>query len=146
MLQAKKAIEQYGLNFELVPTSDAAMAAAFKAAYDKKDPIVVTSYCPHYLCALYDVKFLDDTKGIYLSAQDYHLVRRGFRSDFPRAATFLARFTLTSDKLSTMLKWMETDKIKAEAAADRFVQANPELVWFWIGDLAEGVEKPATLN
>jgi len=146
MLQAKKAIDQYGLNFELVPTSDAAMAAAFKAAYDKKEPIVVTSYCPHYLCSLYDVKFLEDTKGIYLSAQDYHLVRRGFRSDFPRAAAFLARFTVTSDKLSTMLKWMETDKIKAEAAADRFMKANPELVWFWIGDLVEGVEKPATLN
>jgi hypothetical protein len=26
------------------------------------------------------------------------------------------------------------------------MKANPELVWFWIGDLVEGVEKPATLN
>lgn len=146
MLQAKKAIEQYGLKFELVPTSDAAMAAAFKAAYDKKEPIVVTSYCPHYLCALYDVKFLADTKGIYANSQDYHLVRRGFRTDFPRATVFLSRYTLTSDKISTMQKWMETEKITAEVAADRFIEANPELVWFWIGDLAEGVEKPATLK
>jgi len=147
MLQARKAIEQYGLNFELVPSSDAAMAAAFKAAYDKKEPIIVTGYCPHYLCALYDVKFLKDTKGIYSStSQDYHLVRRGFRTDFPRATVFLSRYTLTSDKISTMLNWMETDKIKAEVAADRFMDANPELVWFWIGDLAEGMEKPASLK
>jgi glycine betaine/proline transport system substrate-binding protein len=147
MLQAKRAIEEYGLKFELVPSSDAAMAAAFKAAYDKKEPILATSYCPHYLCALYNVKFLEDTKGIYSkSSQDYHLVRRGFRTDYPRAAVFLGRYTLTSDKISTMQKWMETDKIKAEAAADRFIEANPELVWFWIGDLTEGVEKPATLK
>ena len=147
MLQAKKAIEQYGLKFELVPTSDAAMAAAFKAAYEKKEPIIVTSYCPHYLCALYNVKFLEDTKGIYgNNPQDYHIVRRGFRTDFPRATVFLARYTLTSDKISLMQKWMETEKITAEVAADRFIKANPELVWYWIGDLAKGVEKPATLN
>ncbi len=146
MVQAKKAIDQYGLNFELVPSSDAAMAAAFKAAYDKKEPIVITSYCPHYLCALYDVKFLEDDKGIYGQSQDYHLVRKGFRTDFPRAAVFLARYTLTSDKISKMLQWMETEKIKPEVAAERFIKANPELVWFWIGDLAEGVEKPASLK
>jgi glycine betaine/proline transport system substrate-binding protein len=147
VVQAKKAIEQYGLKFELVPSSDAAMAAAFKAAYEKKEPIIVTGYCPHYLCALYNVKFLEDTKGIYSgNSQDYHLVRRGFRTDFPRATAFLARYTLTSDKISMMLNWMESDKIKAEAAADRFIQANPELVWFWIGDLAEGIEKPASLK
>ena len=146
MVQAKKAIDQYGLNFERVPSSDAAMSAAFNSAYDKKEPIVIISYCPHYLCALYDVKFLEDDKGIYGQSQDYHLVRKGFRTDFPRAATFLARFTLTSDKVSKMLQWMETDKIKPEAAAERFIKANPELVWFWIGDLADGVEKPATLR
>src|SRR5260221_5762024 len=39
MVQAKKAISEYGLDFELVPSSDAAMASAFKAAYDKKQPI-----------------------------------------------------------------------------------------------------------
>jgi glycine betaine/proline transport system substrate-binding protein len=146
MAQARKVIEQYGLPLELLPSSDAAMAAAFKAAYEKKEGIVATSYCPHYLCALYDVKFLEDPKGIYGNSQDYHIVRQGFRSDFPRATVFLARYTLTSEKVSTMLKWMETEKIKAEAAAERFIKENPELVWLWIGDLAEGVEKPASLK
>jgi glycine betaine/proline transport system substrate-binding protein len=145
MAQAKRVIEQYGLGFELMPSSDAAMAASFKAAYDKKEPIIVTGYCPHYLCALYDVKFLEDTKGIYPWSQDYHLVRSGFRADFPRAAAYLARSTLTADSVSKMLKWMETEKIKPEQAAARFVEQNPELVWYWIGDLVEGVQKPPTL-
>jgi glycine betaine/proline transport system substrate-binding protein len=145
MVQAKRVIEQYGLNFELMPSSDAAMAASFKAAYDKKEPIIITGYCPHYLCALYDVKFLEDSKGIYPWSQDYHLVRQGFRTDFPRAAAYLARSTLTADSVSKMLKWMETEKIKPEQAAERFVEQNPELVWYWIGDLVEGVPKPPKL-
>jgi len=41
---------------------------------------------------------------------------------------------------------METDKIKPEAAAERFIKANPELVYLWIGDLTDGVEKPASLK
>lgn len=146
MAQARKAIEQYGLKFELIASSDAAMAAAFKAAYEKKEPIIITSYCPHYLCALYDVKFLEDSKGIYGNSQDYHVVRKGFRADFPRATAFLARYTMTSEKVSKMLQWMETEKIKPEAAAERFIQQNPQLVWFWIGDLTDGVEKPASLQ
>lgn len=145
MVQAKSVIEQYGLNFELVPSSDAAMAASFKAAYDKKEPIIVTGYCPHYLCALYDVKFLEDSKGIYPWSQDYHLVRPGFRTDFPRATAYLARSTLTADSVSKMLKWMESEKLKPEQAAERFIAQNPELVWYWIGDLAEGVQKPPKL-
>ncbi len=146
MVQAKKAISEYGLDFELVPSSDAAMAAAFKAAYDKKQPIIITSYCPHYLCALYNVKFLEDTKGIYLPAQDYHIVRLKFRTDFPRATAFFSRFTLSGANVSKMLQWMESEKLTADAAADRFIEQNPELVWYWIGDLAPNMQKPKTLD
>src|SRR6185312_1698805 len=146
MVQAKKAIDEYGLQFDLVPSSDAAMAAAFKGAYEKKQPIVVTGYCPHYLCALYNVKFLEDSKGIYPFSQDYHIVREGFRTDYPRAARFLERAALGADSVSKMLKWMQTEKIKPEAAAARFIEQNPDLVWYWIGDLAEGVKKPANLQ
>lgn len=146
MVQAKKAIADYGLDYELVPSSDAAMSAAFKAAYDKKQPIIVTSYCPHYLCALYNVKFLEDTKGIYPSAQDYHVVRANFRTDFPRATAFLSRFTLSGESVSKMLQWMESDKISAEAAANKFIEQNPELVWYWTGDLAPDMKKPSSLQ
>jgi ABC-type proline/glycine betaine transport system substrate-binding protein len=44
-----------------------------------------------------------------------------------------------------MLKWMETEKLKPEQAAERFVSQNPELVWYWIGDLVEGMQKPGNL-
>jgi len=145
MVQARSVIEKYDLNYELVPSSDAAMAASFKAAYDKKEPIIVTGYCPHYLCALYNVKFLEDSKGIFPWSQDYHLVRLGFRTDFPRAAAYLARSSLTAESVSKMLKWMESEKLTPEQAAERFISENPDLVWYWIGDLVEGVQKPPNL-
>ncbi|MSO92508.1 MAG: glycine betaine ABC transporter substrate-binding protein [Rhodospirillales bacterium] len=146
MAQAKKAIEQYGLDFELVASSGTAKDAAFKAAYDKKEPIIITSWCPHYLCALYSVKFLSDNKGIYKDSQDYHIVRKGFRTDFPRATTLLARYTLTSEKVSQMLVWMENDKISAEQAAKRLMDQQPELVWYLLNDLGAGLTQPSNLK
>lgn len=146
MTQAKKAIDQYGLDFELVASSSTAKDAAFKAAYDKKEPIVVTSWCPHYLCASYSVKFLSDTKGIYRDSQDYHIVRKGFRTDFPRANVLLSRYTVTSDKISQMLVWMEHEKLTAEQAVKRFMDQQPELLWYLLRDLGAGMAQPENLK
>ncbi len=146
MLQADRAIKEYGLKLELVPSSTAARNAAFKTAYDAKKPIIITGWCPDWMCALYNIKFLKDTKGIYSNeSRDYHVVRKGFRTDSPRAAEFLARFTLTADQMSEALVWMEQDKIDEQKAAERFISKNTELIWYWIGDLAPGLAKPTSL-
>lgn len=146
MKQAQRAIDEYGLDFELVASGSSAMATTFKAAYEKEEPVIVTGWCPHYLCAKYDVKFLSDDKGIYQYSQDYHIVRQGFREDYPRATVVLSRMTIVSSLASEMLVWMEDDGIDFKAAAKRFVDENPELVWYWIGDLVPDMEKPASLQ
>jgi glycine betaine/proline transport system substrate-binding protein len=91
MMGTKKVIDEYQLPLQAVPSSDAAMSAAFKAAYEQHKPIVVTGWCPHILCAVYNVKFLEDPKNIYGAARDLNVVRSGFRMDFPRATAFLSR-------------------------------------------------------
>jgi glycine betaine/proline transport system substrate-binding protein len=144
MLQADRAVKDYGLKLQLVASSTAARNAAFKAAYDAKKPIIITGWCPDALCSLYNVKFLKDTKGIYSSqSRDYHVVRKGFRTDSPRATEFLSRFSLTDDQMSEAMVWMEQDKIDEQKAAERFISENPQLVWYWIGDLAPDLTKPS---
>jgi glycine betaine/proline transport system substrate-binding protein len=146
MLQTQKVLKEYGLDYELVTSSGAAMEASFKGAYQKQAPIVVTGWCPHYMCAAYKVKFLDDPKGVYGDARDYHVVRKGFRTDFPRATLLLSRLNLLEEQMSKMLVWVETDKITPEQAAQRFLDANPVLVWYMIGDLGATMQKPAALQ
>ena len=146
MLQTAKVLKEYGLDYELDTSSGAAMEASFKGAYQKQTPIVVTGWCPHYICAAYKVKFLDDPKNIYGDARDYHVVRKGFRTDSPRAALLLSRINLFEEQISKMLVWVETDKITPEQAAQRFIDTNPIYVWYLIGDLAPGLPKPQSLQ
>lgn len=146
MRLTETAIKKYDLDMELVPSSMAAMTAAFKAAYDKKEPIVIVHACPHYLCAAYNIKFLEDPKQVYGVARDFHVARVGFREEFPDAAKLLERLTIFGDQMSEALVWMEAEKIDAEQAAKRFIERNPDLVWYWIGDLDKKAQMPESLK
>jgi len=83
---------------------------------------------------------------VFSEYRNFHVERRGFRSDFPRATALLARLTLHVDQLSKMILVMSEEKVKPEAAAKQCVERNPELVYYWVGDLVPGFAKPATLQ
>lgn len=146
MMQTKEVMAAYEIPAELVTSSGAAMAAAFKTAYEKNEPIVVTGWCPTPMCAKYNLKFLADPKNIYGDARNWTVANSTFREDHPRAARFLARFTLFEKQMSRMLVWIDEDGMTPEDAAQRFVEENPEVIWYMIGDLGAGFEKPASLN
>ncbi|SED45089.1 glycine betaine ABC transporter substrate-binding protein [Rhodobacter sp. 24-YEA-8] len=146
MMQTKEVMAAYEIPAELVTSSGAAMAAAFKTAYEKNEPIVVTGWCPTPMCAKYNLKFLADPKNIYGDARNWTVANSTFREDHPRAARFLARFTLFEKQMSRMLVWIDEDGMTPEDAAQRFVEENPEVIWYMIGDLGTGFEKPASLN
>lgn len=145
MLLSATAVKDYGLQYQLVPGSSAAMAAAFKAAYDKKQWIVATIWKPHNLWAECQMKFLSDPKGAYGDAErDFHIARSGFRNDSPRAAAFFYRFTFHSDQLSKLMADIGRGQ-KPEEVAATFIQQHPDLVYFWAHDLIPGFQKPASL-
>lgn len=146
MITTARVLKDYGLDYELVPGSAAAMEAAFRSAYARNEWIVVTGWCPTAMCGKYDVKFLVDPKGIFSEYRNFHVVRRGFRADHPRAAAFLSRFTLYVDQLSRMILLMNEEKAKPDVVARQFIERNPELVYYWVGDLVPGFPKPASLQ
>src|SRR5690606_5329565 len=70
MEKTEEAIEEYGLDkWELVSGSGAAMTASLKKAYDKKEPIIITGWNPHWMFSKYDLKYLEDPKGVYGGAE-----------------------------------------------------------------------------
>lgn len=124
-------------DWEVVEGSGSAMAAALKKAYDKEEPIIVTGWSPHWKFASYDLKYLEDPKGIYGGAEDVNtIVRLGLKDDHPDAYKLLDQFNWEPEHLETVMNMIQEGSEPADAAA-QWVSENEELVSTW----TEGVNE-----
>jgi glycine betaine/proline transport system substrate-binding protein len=133
MRASEKALKDYDLtNITLVDGSDATMVAALKDAVTRKQPIVVTSWTPHWMWAAYQLKYLADPKGALGGEETVNTVaRKGLQNDMPDVYAVLKKFRLSLDEeQAVMLKNQESGADPAKTAA-AWVQANPSVVKSW---------------
>lgn len=114
-----QALKDYDLSkWTVTSGSSSAMTAALKKAYDKKDPIIITGWTPHWMFAKYDLKYLKDPKGSYGDAEEIHTVtRKGFKDDHPGANKALSQFSWTEDDMGEVMLAVQEGKKPEEAAA-----------------------------
>ncbi|MDA1474873.1 glycine betaine ABC transporter substrate-binding protein [Bacillus changyiensis] len=138
MTATEQALKDYDLNkWTLTQGSSAAMTAALKKAYDKKDPIIITGWTPHWMFSKYDLKYLKDPKGSYGDAEEIHTITRtGFKADHPGANKLLSQFSWTEDDMGEVMLAIQDGK-KPEEAAANFVKKHQDLVAKW----TKGVDK-----
>ncbi|MEK5391284.1 glycine betaine ABC transporter substrate-binding protein [Margalitia sp. FSL K6-0131] len=127
-----KALKDYKLDdWQLVSGSSAAMTATLKKAYDKKEPIIITGWNPHWMFAKYDLKYLKDPKGVYGSAEEIHTIaRKGLKKDLPEAYKILSNFKWSEDDMGKVMLDIQQGTKPADAAAN-WVKDNPEKVAKW---------------
>ncbi|WP_427025451.1 glycine betaine ABC transporter substrate-binding protein [Aureimonas ureilytica] len=133
MQASEKAIKDYGLtNVTLVDGSDATMTAALKDAIDRKEPIVVTTWTPHWMFGRWDLKYLADPKGSFGGEETVNTVARsGLDKDMPDVHKILANFKLSLDDEQKMMLQNEEKGANPAANAKAWVAANPEKVAAW---------------
>jgi glycine betaine/proline transport system substrate-binding protein len=137
MAATEQAIDDYELDFRLLPSSEAAMAASLKEAIDGRRPIVVTGWKPHWMFARWQLRFLEDPRGAYPQQEDIHtVVRPGFETDFPGATEFLRRFELTAEQLNGLMAAMRDRDADPDAIAKKWLEDHPEIVERWLADLS----------
>ncbi|WP_394231451.1 glycine betaine ABC transporter substrate-binding protein [Niallia oryzisoli] len=138
MKAAAQAIDDYELqDWTLVEGSSAAMTAALTKAYEKKEPIIVTGWTPHWMYSKYDLKILDDPKGSFGEKENIHtIVRTGLQEDHTKAYQVLDQFHWTSDDMGEVMMQIQEGK-NPEDAAEAWVKAHKEQVAEW----TKGVEK-----
>lgn len=133
METTQDAIDDYGLDYELVVASEPVMLASLSDAIDNEEPIVFIGWKPHWKFARWDLKFLEDPKDVYGEAETLHtLARTGFTEDHPDVAEFFKNFNFTDDELSDLILKLEDggdDKLKS---AKEWMKDNEELVDSWI--------------
>ncbi len=136
MRASDAAFDTYDLsNFVLIDGSDAAMAAALDRAITRNEPIVVTSWRPHWMWAAYDLKYLEDPEGVFGDAEQIHtLISQDFEQNGPAdAIAFLDAFNWTGEDMgAVMLKVL--DGMEPLDAAREWISENPELVQSWLGN------------
>ncbi len=129
----REAMQSYGLDgaFELKATSGPAMAQRLGKAVAEKRPIVVTAWRPHWKWAAYDLRYLDDPKGIYEGEESVHaMARKGFAADKPKVAAFLERMHFELNELEALMA-AAREKGHRQAIRD-WLNANNDRVRRWI--------------
>ena len=128
-------VEKYDLDLRLRDGSDATMTAALGNAIDNNEDIVVAGWTPHWMFARWDLKYLDDPKGIYGGAEQIHtIVRKGLQDDMPGAYAILDNFAWTADDMGAVMLLNEQEDSDPYENAKEWVEANPELVNQWLAE------------
>ncbi|NMA91739.1 MAG: glycine betaine ABC transporter substrate-binding protein [Firmicutes bacterium] len=132
MIATEQAIEDYPLELELVESSDMAMTAALDDAYLEGEWIVVTGWTPHWKFASFDLKFLEDPKGVYGGAEDIHVMaRQGLEEDAPDVANFLKNYYLEDYQLGEIIGAIADGAEPLEAARE-WIAENEDVVEGWL--------------
>ncbi|MEU5218082.1 ABC transporter permease/substrate binding protein [Streptomyces sp. NPDC020807] len=126
-----KVLKEYGLEgeYEVVDGSTPGMLAELQRAYDRKEPVVVTLWSPHWAYSTHDLRKLADPKGTWGKGDGVHtLAREGFAADNPEVATWLKNFELTEAQLTGLEAVIqETGKGKEQQAVRTWLDRNPGL-------------------
>lgn len=133
MARTEQAIDEYSLNYNLVASSSAGMAAELGSSISDEEWVAVTGWSPHWKFGRYDLKFLDDPKGIYGGAEDIvTLARQGLATDDPEAHAILERFEWTSEDIASIMTDIAGGMPEGEAA-QKWVDTNRDKVDDWLG-------------
>ena len=126
-------VDQYDLKLRLRDGTDATMTAALANAIQNKEDVVITAWTPHWMFARWDLKYLEDPKGIYGGAEQIHTIaRKGLKDDKPEAYAILDAFNWTTDDMGEIMLMNEEAGSDPYENAKKWVEANPEKVQAWM--------------
>ncbi|MFV0423579.1 glycine betaine ABC transporter substrate-binding protein [Oleidesulfovibrio sp.] len=133
MKLSEKAMSEYGLkDMELVEGSGATMTAALADAIRRNEWVVVTAWSPHWMFGKWQLKYLEDPKGVLGGEEQIHtVVRADLKADKPEVYAFLDNFHYeSSEQLQELMAWNQEGGTPLENAR-RFLKKYPELVASW---------------
>ncbi|WP_044896444.1 glycine betaine ABC transporter substrate-binding protein [Bacillus alveayuensis] len=129
---SEKMLEEYQLEYELVPSSEAAMLSQLKESMNNEKPIAITMWNPHWAFSAFDIKYLEDPKEVYGKPDDiFYLTRRGFEEDFPKVKEWFDNWDMNDDQLGSLMKLIE-DAGDPVGGAKQWIEENRDLVDSWM--------------
>ncbi|MCO1659599.1 glycine betaine ABC transporter substrate-binding protein [Pseudonocardia humida] len=144
--QNTKRLAGYGLDLEQVTSSEAAQLAELRRSYERREPILVYLYHPHWVFEEFDLTQLEEpdpyqpdcfTTGNGACAMPAYAAwtasSKELATTSPRFHALLGRFELPLPDIEVMLKAVDVDNEDIEEVARTYVAEHPELVRTWVG-------------
>lgn len=132
MKAADKALIEYDMDYKLLTASEAAMTASLKKAIDGEKWVVVTGWTPHWMFSRFDLKMLEDPKGVFGDAEQIKTIaRKGFSEEHPYVAEFLTNVAFTTEQIGALMQTIE-DEGSETVGAQKWIEANRELTNSWL--------------
>ncbi len=104
MQNAARALEEYGLDNELLSLSDAEMSERVEQSLKRREYVVFTGWEPHWLFHRYEMRYLEDPLEVFPGVEKIHTIaRKGFKEDHPRATVFFERMILSEKQINELL-------------------------------------------
>lgn len=117
-------------------SSTGAMLSELKQAIANEEEIVITGWTPHWKFVEYDLKVLDDPKGIFEVGEDLvKIARKGLKEDNPVAYQIIDNFSWTLEDVQQIMTYLQEDDITPSEAGRRWMDDNPEKVKEWTEDV-----------
>ncbi|RKT27906.1 glycine betaine/proline transport system substrate-binding protein [Roseovarius halotolerans] len=148
-------IESLGLDFEVVHAgTDAALFAELESAYQRKAPIVLWIYAPHWAPTKYEGNFVafppytpecyeDPSVGINPNmAYDcgkptgpiWKVAWSGLADKWPGAAKAVEAFTISNEDMGAMVSAVDLDGKSLDEVSDAWLAANSSVWQSWIAN------------
>jgi glycine betaine/proline transport system substrate-binding protein len=110
------------------------MVAELSHAIQKQRWIVVTGWVPHWIFARWDLKFLEDPKGVFGDRGNINtLARKGLEEDMPEVYRFLDRFEWEPEEMGQLLLWNREDNgLYPYEKALRWIRTHRDRVDSWV--------------
>ncbi|MFS0892426.1 glycine betaine ABC transporter substrate-binding protein [Peribacillus frigoritolerans] len=127
-----KLIEDYNLEFELIPSSEPAMLSEIKKAVENEKPIVAPLWSPHWVFSKYDLKFLEDPQNTFGGVEKiHHATRHGFEKDYPEVSEWFKNWKMDDQQIGQLIDYVESAEDPLEGAK-KWVEENQELIGEWV--------------
>ena len=118
-------------DWELLQSSSGAMTVALDQAIKNEEEIVVTGWSPHWKFASYDLKYLEDPKGVFGGEETINTFARvGLEDEMPNAYKVLDAFHWTSEDIEEVMLEINGG-VDPEEAAAKWVEKNADKVAEW---------------
>lgn len=135
MKSAKKAIEDYDLDYDLVSSSTQSMISQLDKDIVKEKPIAITGWKPHWMFSRYKLKFLEDKKKSFGKKDNISIVvSKQFKSKFPKAYKIISNIKFDSKSLEELLNDVSNQK-DIKKGVSKWISENKDIVNKWVKDI-----------